>query len=236
MSVIKQKLAIMLQVQETLNQSVNPEWREAGYRWEDALTVEGVELMDHLPWKWWKAPGSLDIEQIQLEAVDIWHFIMSRLLQEDDIEEIIGNLHHEMEHLEFVLDTAGDMDEILDSIRNFIHDVSAENVNHIPGGYVDATQYTSSFFAVLMSLGMTLDDLYILYIAKTQLNRLRWANGYGTDYIKVWDGEEDNVWLMRLVNTLDVDAPDFLQQVYDGLCKRYAEVKEKDTMEKCNGK
>jgi len=87
-----------------------------------------------------------------------------------------------------------------------------------------------------MSLGMTLDDLYVLYIAKTQLNRLRWANGYGTDYIKIWDGEEDNVWLMKHVETLDVDSPTFLEEVFDGLQTRYAQIKEKATMEKCNGK
>ena len=71
----------MLDLQDKMNTKVHPKWREQGYEWYRAAWIECAELMDHAGYKWWKH-AEPDIEQIQLEVVDIWHFGMSALLVE----------------------------------------------------------------------------------------------------------------------------------------------------------
>jgi hypothetical protein len=48
------------------------------------------------------------------------------------------------------------------------------------------------------------DDLYRSYVAKNVLNMFRQDHGYKRgDYIKVWDGQEDNEVLAELITSLD---------------------------------
>ena len=226
MSNIEHKLHTMLSIQDELNQVVDPNWRDRGFRWEDAIVVEAVELFDHLPWKWWKKhTGSIDLEQAKLEAVDIWHFIMSDLMDCFDTDWVAkylkGWVENHDENVNFaVTDHPNDIEYIKDAVRGFL--TEATFINHAAA---TPTDYVGSFFILLAELGITFDELYTLYVAKTQLNRLRWANDYGGSYIKTWDGQEDNVWLAEYVKTLDVDAPDFKDQVYAGLVAKYEEVK-----------
>ena len=59
--------------------ATHPDWRGQGYPWYRAIWVECAELLDHYGWKWWKHQTP-DLEQVQLELVDIWHFGLSDLL------------------------------------------------------------------------------------------------------------------------------------------------------------
>ena len=38
-----------------------------------------------------------------------------------------------------------------------------------------------------------------MYLGKAALNRFRWSNGYGSEYIKGWDGREDNEYLSEII-------------------------------------
>ena len=38
-----------------------------------------------------------------------------------------------------------------------------------------------------------------MYLGKAALNRFRWSNGYGSEYIKEWDGREDNEYLSEII-------------------------------------
>src|SRR5690625_2790752 len=49
-----QQLRIMLELQDRVNTRVHPQWREQKFEFYRAIWVEGVELMDHYGWKWWK--------------------------------------------------------------------------------------------------------------------------------------------------------------------------------------
>ena len=46
-----------------------------------AASQEASELIDSLPWKWWKGGESVDIDNAQLECVDLWHFMLSIVIQ-----------------------------------------------------------------------------------------------------------------------------------------------------------
>jgi len=79
----KSQLAIMLDLQSKMNAKVNPQWLSAGYGYLRAAMIESVEAIEHHGWKWWKAQ-SLDLAQVQMELVDIWHFALSHILIEHE--------------------------------------------------------------------------------------------------------------------------------------------------------
>ncbi len=84
------KITQMLNLQQELNDATN------GGDWENGITKNGklinwkrcaylecAELIESYPWKHWKnINSSPDYNNIKIEAVDIWHFIMSQALTE----------------------------------------------------------------------------------------------------------------------------------------------------------
>jgi dimeric dUTPase (all-alpha-NTP-PPase superfamily) len=73
------QLNTMLNLQDGMNKKVNPQWLTAGYSYLRAAMIESVEAIEHHGWKWWKAQ-KLDLPQVQMELVDIWHFALSHLI------------------------------------------------------------------------------------------------------------------------------------------------------------
>ncbi|MDQ7054985.1 MAG: dUTPase [Persephonella sp.] len=90
---MEEKLIEMLNLQEELNRKINEKWTDIRTK-EDfarAIWIECAELVDSLPWKWWKKQKA-DMENVQIEVVDIWHFIMSYMLLEyREIENLISS-------------------------------------------------------------------------------------------------------------------------------------------------
>ena len=75
----KNQLVEQLALQNKMNATVNPDWLKAGHAWHRAIMVEAVEALDHYGWKWWKK-SEPDVVQVQIELVDIWHFVLSATL------------------------------------------------------------------------------------------------------------------------------------------------------------
>lgn len=209
----------MLTIQDGLNVKVNPDWRNANYNFMDAIMVEGVELFDHMPWKWWKvsAPISEDtLNKMRVEAVDIWHFIMSIILiyQESMPVEHQGEVFG---HVESMLNR-----EMATPLEGFNENTEEElkGVTRALVGYASAPLEHAFYrediplWAPLVflvgnlfhKLGMTLEDVYKLYCGKAVLNEFRWENGYGSTYIKEWFGKEDNDCMVELASNLPVDG------------------------------
>jgi len=80
----KKQLVIMLSMQDLLNKTVNPNWKEAGNDWSLAVLLEASEAIDHTGWKWWKEQVP-NIPQLKLEIVDIWHFIISEIMSDNSV-------------------------------------------------------------------------------------------------------------------------------------------------------
>ncbi|MGN6658745.1 MAG: hypothetical protein ACTHKN_07095 [Achromobacter mucicolens] len=70
---------------------------------------------------------------------------------------------------------------------------------------------------------MTWNDAYTQYVSKNVLNIFRQRHGYkeGT-YIKIWNGEEDNVVLARLLSQQDPASADFADVLHRELEAAYA--------------
>jgi hypothetical protein len=64
---------------------------------------------------------------------------------------------------------------------------------------LDLERLVSEFFDLVVMSGLNLNTLYRLYVGKNILNQFRQDHGYKDgSYIKIWDGEEDNVVMKRI--------------------------------------
>ncbi len=94
---MQKKLEVMLQLQDTMNSKVHPQWREQNYAWFRALWIECAELIDHYGYKWWKKQKA-DMQQVQLEVVDIWHFGLSMLIDGREFSAIAKEISDRLEN------------------------------------------------------------------------------------------------------------------------------------------
>jgi len=204
LSTAKNQILQMLSMQDAMNSRVSETWRDNNYEWYRAIWVECAEMLDHHGWKWWKHQ-EIDVAQVQLELVDIFHFGLSlRLMAGGTIEEITETLSVEL------TENSGEQD----------FKIALENL-------ACAAVSKKAFDAVALAdcmrlMSMDLNELFRQYVGKNTLNFFRQDHGYKEgSYIKIWHGEEDNEVLANLVNTLDASATDFQQQLYTALEEKY---------------
>ena len=64
--------------------------------------------------------------------------------------------------------------------------------------------------------------LYCQYVGKNVLNFFRQDHGYkqGT-YQKIWNGQEDNEYLVKILDSLDPADPSFKEKIYSSLTEHY---------------
>lgn len=206
----------MLKLQDQINTQVNPDWKTAEQDWLTAIFVESGEAVESYGYKWWKKQTP-DMDNVRLELVDIWHFIMSYTIEEvtkyypDDLAETI----HEAFSVEF--------DDYSENFNFSIRCMNAE--------LLDRDFYTAwvSFAYLCDKAQLSWEQLYSTYIGKNALNAFRANNGYkqGT-YLKIWGGNgvdtflEDNYFLMEYLKTVDLtqveslydNAYNYLQSTY----------------------
>ncbi len=202
---MKIQLRNMLDLQDQMNSKVHSRWREQDYPWHRAIWTECAELMDHHGWKWWKKQTP-DFPQIQLEVVDIWHFGMSQLLQnEPDVEKVCTLIESQWN-----LDTQTN--------ESFLHAVEALALYCL-----EHQSFSIRAFCQLVLLSdLSFDELYRQYIGKNVLNFFRQDHGYKDgSYHKTWHGKEDNEHLAEVLKLLDPTAIDYQDAVYTMLEHRY---------------
>ncbi len=226
---MKEKILEMLQLQNELNSDTNgSNWRKditkngKVINWKRCIYMESAELIDSFPWKHWKnIEANLDIENIKIELVDIWHFIMSYLLKFHnpvELTNLISNISTVKSDIKIPQNWNKEdnkkIDEYLDIFEELMALALIKN---------DSEPYQESlleqFFKACDAIGLSFDELYKLYIGKNVLNKFRQDHGYkeGT-YKKVWNGKEDNVVLQEILN--DKENIDY-QTLYNKLEKRY---------------
>ncbi len=212
----QQQLNTMLSLQNNMNIKVNPEWLTAGYGYLRAAMVESVEAIDHHGWKWWKAQDK-DLPQLQMELVDIWHFALSASIidYKGDIEAtataLAAQLAENSPHVQF------DGQPYSPASMSLL-----DNLELMTGMCAAKRFSVPLFMQIVTQSEMTGEELYRQYVGKNVLNFFRQDNGYkaGT-YVKTWDGREDNAHLVEVLDSLDMNAPDYAELVYKGLTERY---------------
>lgn len=185
----------MLTLQDKCNRTVDVDWITRGRNWGRALRQEAAEGIDSCPWKWWKK-GELDVANLEVELIDIFHFILSMYIEG---KKTPADLMFAVEEgyapgaIQFQQKDQYDAEAIMQAVERMVRhswlDTAAD--------YVEVAKAWGFAWA---SLGKPLESLYNGYVVKNVLNIFRQDNGYkdGT-YVKEWKrgkGEprvEDNV-------------------------------------------
>lgn len=210
--------ATMLDMQSEMNARVDPGWLTAAYPYLRAVVIESAEAIEHHGWKWWKKQ-TCDLPQLQMELIDIWHFLLSELLlrKQGNQRQVLDDLllavavHWQTESIDFdghhyVL---ADMD-LLGKLELLIGTASANRIE-IP-----------LFTAIMHDCMMDWQDVYAQYVGKNVLNFFRQDNGYQEgSYLKIWHQREDNEHLVEIMQTLNPLHQDYRQRLYVALSERY---------------
>ena len=202
------KILLMLQLQNQLNNATNGEdWvkgitkNKKVINWKRCIYMECAEMIDSFGWKHWKNIAiEPDWDNLQIEVVDVWHFIMSLA-----IENYAQNMRGGVEDLALNISDMESFMAIEQSSTSFAsQEAVMEKVEDIMRialmkEGIDLDQLISEFFDLVLMSGLNLEKLYRLYVGKNILNQFRQDHGYkdGT-YIKIWNGEEDNVVMKRI--------------------------------------
>jgi len=217
----------MLELQQELNDATNGEnWEEGLTKngkkidWRRCIYLEAAELVESYPWKHWKnIDASPDYDNIKIEIVDIWHFVMSEALRLYKVEkrgsiEDIANAVTAMQGFEEFLAT--DKGEVLESYAQI---ELVEEMIKVLFCNSDINALLSAFLSMSSKLNLKLPELYELYIGKNILNKFRQNHGYKEgSYIKEWNGKEDNVVMQTILASKSDITPEAL---YDALEEVY---------------
>ena len=227
-----EKVLEMLLLQQELNDATNGEGWEEGktkngkiINWKRCIYMECAEMVDSFAWKHWKAiDADPDWANLQIEVVDVWHFIMSL-----GLEDYSQNFRGTLEDLAMKISLEPGYQKLKENtdleyaepslIMAKVEDLILDSVNRET---LDGPKLFEDFFELAYMSKLNLTDLYRLYVGKNILNQFRQDNGYkeGT-YVKVWDGKEDNVIMQALWEDNASLTP---KTLYGALQKAYATV------------
>lgn len=222
------KILLMLQLQAQLNDATNGEdWTKGVTKngktinWKRCIYMECAEMVDSFSWKHWKSINKEpDWDNLQIEVIDVWHFIMSLAIENysktlrGGIEDLAINISS-LETFS-IIDVQGtyfdSQDSVIQKVENLIRiSISKDEL--------DLEGLIAEFFDLVVMSGLNLETLYRLYVGKNILNQFRQDNGYKDgSYIKVWNGDEDNVVMQKIWKENSNIKPEIL---YKELAKLY---------------
>jgi hypothetical protein len=208
----------MLSLQANMNFKIDPDWVEARYPYLLAVVIEGAEAIEHHGWKWWKKQHK-DLPQLQMELIDIWHFMLSEILLRNDADE---------EKAVVFLNQAIAESENLQSLHFDGQDYPLKDLGLLQQielliALAGARRVEVGLFSSIMRLcELDWSSLFSQYVGKNVLNVFRQDHGYkqGT-YLKQWNGQEDNEHLVEILSQLDPETESYKEQLYSQLESRY---------------
>ena len=222
------KILLMLQLQASLNDATNGEdWTKGVTKngkvinWKRCIYMECAEMVDSFTWKHWKnLDADADWDNLQIEVIDVWHFIMSLAIENYSLTLRGGveDLAIDISQLECFkkIDLKHELFASQDDVIAKVEDIMLHSLTKEP---LNLEALIADFFDLVLMSGLDLESLYKLYVGKNILNQFRQDNGYKDgSYIKVWDGQEDNVVMKKLWDENSNLKPDAL---YKELTKLY---------------
>jgi len=223
------KIEVMLNLQQQLNDNTNGLGWENGVTkqgkiidWRRCIYLEAAELIDSYPWKHWKnIDAKVDYENVKIELVDIWHFVLSEMLRVNKVEAENLTLKELATKTEDIISSIDAKEENnpykqIEAIESFIKELLCN---------FELENFIKSYFELNVKLGLSFEELYKLYIGKNILNQFRQDNGYKDgSYIKVWNGKEDNVVMQEILESMPNLTPNELVQE---LTKEYQKIKDR---------
>ena len=173
--------------------------------WSRCIYMECAELIDSFPWKHWKnIDAEPDMENVKIEVVDIWHFVMSIFL-EHYVPSKAGSYlvdNDEFKNIQHKRASRSNDALIIEASEDLMREALDTN---------SLKDLATKFYKLMYKVNMNIEELYILYIGKNLLNSFRQNNGYKEgNYIKVWNGKEDNVWMQKIIKENKNTSPEEL--------------------------
>ena len=213
-----QQARTMLTLQSAMNTKVDPNWVANRYPYMRAVVIEAAEAIEHHGWKWWKKQEK-DLPQLQMELIDIWHFLLSQILLNEEgnetaallklneqLETIEDSNHVDFDRRSYNLNTM----DLLEQIELLIGISSARRIE------------LSVFASILSNCEMDWTELYCQYVGKNVLNFFRQDHGYKNgSYKKMWNGREDNEYLVEVMADLDPSDAEYEDKLYSALRNHY---------------
>ena len=203
----------MFEKQNELNIHTNGlNWRiDTNLKWYRAIWTECSELIDYTNWKWWRKQD-ISLKDIEMELIDIWHFLMSELMTYYDITSCTENSLYKFTTY---FETYQNFD--MDRLQICTENLAKDTLN-------TRQALLFNFVKLCSAIGpqMNIPGIYKLYMGKNVLNRFRQDNGYKQKtYQKIWNGKEDNFYLMEYLGRIVEIGDDFEEEVYKELDKQY---------------
>ena len=205
------QLLFLCALQDTLNTKTSrPQWKaEQSTPYLRAAHVELSEAMDHLGWFWWKKVTP-NMDAYKMGLIDALHFMLSHYIRDAfQLNTIVEKvMRTPLRNLQMHVDaykTEYSQEDTLNYIDELISDCATKS------SIRRRMCVLYRLLVLMVAAGMSGDDIVAMYVAKNALNTFRKEHGYkeGT-YIKMWDGEEDNVFVTNYVKanltSADVDA------------------------------
>jgi hypothetical protein len=213
-----QQARTMLSLQSAMNAKVDPNWVAARYPYMRAVVIEAAEAIEHHGWKWWKKQEK-DLPQLQMELIDIWHFLLSQILLNEGGSETAAllKLNEQLEAIENSNQVDFDGKSYNLSSMDLLEQIE------LLIGISAARRIEMSVFASIMSnCEMDWTELYCQYVGKNVLNFFRQDHGYQDgSYQKMWNGREDNEYLVEVMADLDPSDAEYENKLYSALRKHY---------------
>ena len=149
----------MFALQKQLNDETNGEIWITGVTkenrkisWYRGIYMEVAEAIDSFNWKHWKNINDQpDWDNIKVELVDIWHFIMSESIRIDD-------QGYANKHLEITAKGDFDSDILVSLLENMLQLSVTSNIN---SEISNIRQITDLFFEIISHLGIDLSLIHI---------------------------------------------------------------------------
>jgi hypothetical protein len=161
------------------------------------------------------------MENIHIELVDIWHFLMSYILQETNVPKAVSlvNTHCIYKAVE---NNEIDVKAMITEAEKLSYIALAIQTENMPASS-GVERFIDQFFRCCKITGLEFTWLQKIYIGKNCLNKFRQDNGYKEgSYIKIWNEKEDNVVMMSILEKID-DLT--FNNVYEELQKEYSTLK-----------
>jgi len=198
-------------IQKSFNDKVAPGWQQDKEKYDFWMAIldETIEVLGSRHWKWWKKDkevGDIDWDNIRVELVDLFHFILSVAIQNDShaiiFQQLVNLEMHKDVDIEGYTPKLKDKDFFKDFWEQFLMSVQ---MKMLPLCAVRIVEYW-------YRSGGDVNELFMEYRIKAALNNIRQEFGYGTGYSKMWldvtDGtkKEDNVIAWKLAQDIPLDG------------------------------
>lgn len=213
-----QQTTTMLALQAAMNAKVDPNWVSARYPYMRAVVIEAAEAIEHHGWKWWKKQDK-DLAQLQMELIDIWHFLLSEILLNEQGSETAAQ--PKLTAQLSAIDLSGIIE--FDGKQYELSSLDLLNQLELLIALSAARKIELSVFAAIMeNCELDWTELYCQYVGKNVLNFFRQDHGYqeGT-YQKIWNGREDNEILVDVMSELDPNDLEYKDKLYGALRAHY---------------